>query len=189
MSAMGEEVIDLLKRDPMPATQKAPSKTLKSISGSVTLNLTPPEVSSEACTYSIDAREFQPKPEKKISGEADWAIIGFDTEYVTPDAPSSRDDIREGRAKYRVLSYQFHCLLPSGEAWSGIAVPPDGERLSMGELIVFALGSRPAVPSKTLLPRSIYLVGHYTKADLPAFSDFDSIKKSRVSRSKLVRFN
>src|SRR6476661_10847859 len=135
---MGEEETHLLKQTSLPGMQKSTSKDLKSISGSVTLNLTPPEVSSEASTYSIDARQFQPKPEKKVSGEADWAIIGFDTEYVTPDAPSSRDDIREGRAKYRVLSYQFHCLLPSGEAWSGITVPPDGDRMSTAELVVFA---------------------------------------------------
>ncbi|KRR23264.1 DNA polymerase [Bradyrhizobium retamae] len=167
--------------------QKSTSKDPKSISGSVTLNLTPPEVSSQACTFSIDASRFQPKPEKRVSGVTDYVIIGFDTEYVTPQSPSSRDDIREGRAKYRVLSYQFHCHLPSGEAWSGITVPPDGERISMGELIVFALASRPESPSDILLPRSIYLVGHYTKADLPAFSDFDSIKKIAVAvRSSFV---
>lgn len=167
--------------------QKRKPKDLKSIPGSVTLNLAPPEVSSNACTFSIDASRFQPKPEKKVSGVADYAIIGFDTEYVTPESPSSRDDVREGRAKYRVLSYQFHCLLPSGDAWSGITIPPDGERMSMGELIVFALGSRPAAAGTSLLPRSIYLVGHYTKADLPAFSDFDSIKKiASAVRSSFV---
>nr|WP_306235675.1 DNA polymerase [Bradyrhizobium sp. Bra64] len=168
--------------------QKRKPKDLKSIPGSVTLNLTPPEVSSEACTFSLDASRFKPKPEKKVSGVADYAIIGFDTEYVTPESPSSRDDVREGRAKYRVLSYQVHCLLPSGDAWSGITIPPDGERISMGELIVFALGSRPAAAAGTsLLPRSIYLVGHYTKADLPAFSDFDSIKKiASAVRSSFV---
>jgi hypothetical protein len=161
-------------------------KDLKPISGSVTLNLTPPEVSSEACTFTIDASRFQPKPEKKVSGVADYAIIGFDTEYVTPESPSSSDDIREGRAKSRVLSYQFHCLLPSGESWSGIAVPPDGERMSMGELIVFALGSHPP-DSSSLLPLTIYLVGHYTKADLPGFSDFDTIKKiASAVRSSFV---
>src|ERR1700754_1548255 len=108
-----------------------PAREAKAIPSSVTLNLTPPEVSSEACTFSIDASQFQPKPEKKAAGMSDLAIIGFDTEYVTPDLPSSREDIREGRAKYRVLSYQFHVLLPSGQAWSGIAVPPTGDRLSM----------------------------------------------------------
>lgn len=153
------------------------SREAKPIPSSVTLNLAPPEVSSEASTFSIDASSFQPKPEKKASGVADHAIIGFDTEYVTPDAPSTRDDIREGRAKYRVLSYQFHVLLPSGEAWSGIAVPSCGHRLSMGDLLVFALGSRPTRPNAPLLPRCVYLVGHYTKADLPAFSDFSDIKK------------
>ncbi|WP_375777814.1 DNA polymerase [Bradyrhizobium sp. ma5] len=167
--------------------QDRSSKDRKTIPASVTLNLTPPEVSSEACTFSIDASNFQPKPQKKVAGVSDCVIIGFDTEYVTPDSPSSRDDIREGRAKYRVLSYQFHCLLPSGEAWSGIAIPSEDERMSMGELVVFALGSRPQSQNDGLLPRSIYLVGHYTKADLPAFSDFDSIKKIAAAvRSSFV---
>lgn len=154
-----------------------PSREPKSIPASVTLNLAPPEVSSEAATFTIDACSFQPKPEKKASGVADYAIIGFDTEYVTGDAPSSRDDVREGRAKYQVLSYQFHVLLASGASWSGISVSPPGERMSMGELLVFALGSRPEKGQADQLPRLIYLVGHYTKADLPAFSDFSDLKK------------
>ena len=40
---------------------------------------------------------------------------------------------------------------------------------------MIALGSRPENSSK--LPRLIYLVGHYTKADVPAFSDFKDIKQ------------
>jgi hypothetical protein len=46
----------------------------------------------------------------------------------------------------------------------------------MGELVVFALASRPASDPRPPLPRSIYLVGHYTKADIPAFSDFKDLK-------------
>jgi hypothetical protein len=83
----------------------------KTIDGSVTINLTPPEVSSEAVTFAIHGNQFQPKPEKKARGASDYLIIGFDTEYVVPSIAVTNVDIREGRAKYIVLSYQFHCLL------------------------------------------------------------------------------
>lgn len=166
--------------------QSRSTRDPKPLRDSVTVNLTPPGVSSEASTFTIDATRFQPKPEKKASGVADYLIVGFDTEYVAPDAVS-RDDIREGRAKYQVLSYQFHCLPTSGESWSGIAIPPSGTRLSMGDLLVFALGSRPKSAGGSLLPRLIYLVGHFTKADLPAFSDFSDIKKVAAAvRSSFV---
>ncbi|MDB5566546.1 MAG: hypothetical protein JWP84_3112 [Tardiphaga sp.] len=46
----------------------------------------------------------------------------------------------------------------------------------MGELIVLALASRPVSEPALLLPRNVYLVGHYTKADIPAFSDFKDLK-------------
>jgi DNA polymerase type B, organellar and viral len=118
-----------------------------------------------------------PKPEKKSRVVPDYVLVGFDTEYVVPESPVSNDDIRAGAAKYRVLSYQFHCLLASGESWSGIAIPDDGSRMSLGELLAFALGSRPGNSDARPLSRTIWLVGHFTKADVPAFSDFADIRK------------
>jgi hypothetical protein len=150
----------------------APSKILPS----VPINLVPPELSSERVSFSVAPGDFEPKPEKKARGVSNYIIVGFDTEYVTPAEAVTNDDIREGRAKYEVLSYQFACLTKSGERWSGIAVPDKSERISMGELLVFALASRPASDQRPPLPRSIYLVGHYTKADIPAFSDFKDLK-------------
>lgn len=152
------------------------SHSPKNASPSVIVNLVPPELSSERTVVSVGPGDFQPKPEKKGRAEQDFVLIGFDTEYVVPADPVDTADIREGRAKYTVLSYQFHCILKSGESWSGIAIPNDGERMSMAELIVFALGSRSKAGDASLLPRMIYLVGHYTKADVPAFSDFKDLK-------------
>ncbi len=100
----------------MPSTREK-----RLVANTVSVHLAPPEISSKAVVVSVDAADFQPKPEKKkgkkIQEVADYAIIGFDTEYVVPPEAVTSDDIKEGKAKYRVLSYQAHCLLPSGEAW------------------------------------------------------------------------
>lgn len=153
----------------------------KLIANAVSVYLAPPEVSSEPITVSVATLAFERKPKKekgkKLQEAADYAIIGFDTEYVVPADAVSRDEIKEGKAKYIVLSYQFHCLLKTGEAWSGIFIPPAGERMSMAELVIAALGSRPDRSNQSPLPHSIYLVGHYTKADVPAFSDFKDLSK------------
>jgi len=154
-----------------------PTVPRKPIPASVAVREAPPEISSAVGTYSLDAARFEPKPEKTSRVVPGYVLVGFDTEYVVPENPVSNDDIRAGAAKYRVLSYQFHCLLASGECWSGIAIPDDGGRMSLGELLAFALGSRPNHPDNRPLSTTILLVGHFTKADVPAFSDFADIRK------------
>ena len=178
MSAMRVEVI-LLRRPfrPREIMSSGSAVDRKPIPASVAIREAPPEISSTVSTFSLDLARFQPKPEKKSRVMPDYVLIGFDTEYLVPEKPVSNDDIRAGAAKYRVLSYQFHCLLASGESWSGIAIPDDGDRMSLGELQVFALGSRPSRPDALPLPRTILLVGHFTKADVPAFRDFADIRK------------
>ena len=142
----------------------------------VTINLVLPELCSEAMRFCVVPTDFEPKPPKKGRGASNYIIIGFDTEYVTPAEGVDGTDIREGEAKYEVLSYQFACLTRSGDRWSGIAIPDKGERISMGQLIILALASRPVTDPAFPLPRNVYLVGHYTKADIPAFSDFKDLK-------------
>ena len=154
-----------------------PTVPRKPIPASVTVREAPAEISSTVTTYALDASRFAPKPEKKSRVVPDYVLVGFDTEYVVPENAVSNDDIRAGAAKYRVLSYQFHCLLASGEFWSGISIPDDGARMSLGELLAFALGSRPKHPDNRPLSTTILLVGHFTKADVPAFSDFADIRK------------
>jgi hypothetical protein len=149
----------------------------KSIPAEVTVREAPADISSAVSHFLIDATRFERKPEKKSRVVPGYVLVGFDTEYLVPESPVSNDEIRAGTAKYTVLSYQFHCLLASGESWSGIAIPEDGTRMSLGELLIFALGSRPDRPEAPLLPRTVLLVGHFTKADIPAFSDFADIRK------------
>jgi len=123
---------------------------------------------------SVGYEDFVEPPARekgKPKPELPYLIIGFDTEYVAPEA-LSRSEVKEGGGKYRVLSYQFHCRQNSGERWSGVGCPDDGERISLIEFLVFALGAGVRDGRASSLPTTIYLVGHFLRADLPAFSDF-----------------
>ena len=114
-------------------------------------------------------------------------LVGFDTEFVAPPTIKYEKDkpkpvLKEmDPAQNRVISYQYYAILPSptGESikeWSGIIYPEIGKRISRGQLMS-AVYSK-ALEDKTILklPRSVILVGHYTKADLPGFSDFKDFK-------------
>ena len=105
-----------------------------------------------------------------------YLIVGFDTEFQTPYEPVARADLKAGKAKYRVLSYQFHCKTSDGKSWSGIACPERDERMSLGEFLVFALASGTQGGHLQQIPTTIYLAGHFTRADIPAFSDFKSLQ-------------
>jgi len=138
-------------------------------------------------TLSLKAADFIQPPasttsQKKKKGkkgeksEEPYLIVGFDTEFKGPDEAVTREEIKEGEAKYRVLSYQFHCRLQSGEQWSGVGCPDNDERITLGQFLVFALGSGVKSGAVTKLPTTIYLVGHFTRADVPAFLDFKDIQ-------------
>lgn len=114
---------------------------------------------------------------KKTSLDTDpYLLIGFDTEFKTPDSAVSRGDIEQGKAKFQVLSYQFHAKTSDGTDWSGICCPHDDERMTLSEFIVFALGTGTREHGVKNLPSLIYLVGHFTRADIPAFRDFKDMK-------------
>lgn len=124
--------------------------------------------------------DFEPdvrRSERKQSADKSYIIIGFDTEYKTPDHPLELEDIKEGKGNYQVLSYQFHCETNSGKKWSGIACPDSDERMTLGQYLVFALASGIRDGAINVLPTKIYLVGHFTRADVPAFSDFQGLTK------------
>ncbi len=118
--------------------------------------------------------------ELKSNGDL-FLVVGFDTEFKTPDAPLSNAEIREGKGKYRVLSYQVHCKLydpnqPDAVEWGGVIYPNRvNERLSLAEVLTFAIWKGIQTKSVNKVPRRIYLVGHFTRADIPAFSDFKDL--------------
>lgn len=147
----------------------------------VTVFEVPPEqMASKPSLYHLRHAHFIQPPSsppnrrlKKGSVPEPYLILGFDTEFKTPDIDIQREDIRAGKAKYEVLSYQFHAITENGNTCSGICCPKDGERVSLGEFLTFALGRCISSEKINALPRSIYLVGHFTRADMPAFSDFE----------------
>ncbi len=128
----------------------------------------------------------KPKKAKKQTVPDDYLILGFDTEFVAPPRLTLKE-IREGIStlaagvgKNQILSYQFAAIGPKGEKWSGIACTDtndgvDDSRLSIGEFIVFALGSGLRSGVIKSIPSKIYLAGHFTRADFTAFSDFKSM--------------
>ncbi|SDO19925.1 DNA polymerase [Afipia sp. GAS231] len=119
---------------------------------------------------------------------SEFLVLGFDTEYQSPKDAFEIEEIKEGKAKYEVVSYQFHAINSNGVEWSGIAIPDDDQRLSFTDFIVYALslGAR----KKQQIPKTIILVAHYNRADLPAFEDrkqifwrLQNVRSSLISAS------
>lgn len=125
-------------------------------------------------------------------GEAPGArlIIGFDTEFKSPDTNLTRDQVAAGDAKYEVLSYQVWCHLfdpdkPSRPEWGGVFCPEASKRHTLGELIAYAVWSGVARGVVKKVPRDMILVGHFTRADMPALFDRNSLTLEAV-RSTFV---
>ena len=122
------------------------------------------------------------------TGKADpsrYLIIGFDTEY------QRYADDETKTLNNEVLSYQYSCLIIEKDteindnfSWSGL-VKPKGplvtDRLSLREFLIAAVQDGLSKNSNVVLPSTIYLVAHFTRADVPGFSDF----KDEVTRSAL----
>ena len=122
------------------------------------------------------------------TGRADpsrYLIIGFDTEYQRYADEVTRTLNNE------VLSYQYCCTVierdgddNSAPTWSGLLKPkgPDvSDRLALDEFLTSALEDGCARFPELKLPSTIYLVAHFTRADVPGFADF----KDEATRSAL----
>lgn len=126
----------------------------------------------------LDSANFNLGTEKTDAEQ--YLIIGFDTEFKTPNNPLSLDEVRAGQAKYRVLSYQVYCSLydplqPEAKPWNGICYPNGDNRLSLSDILIFALSKGVAEGCLKIIPKRIYVAGHFTRADFPALSDFQSL--------------
>ncbi|MCW5725658.1 MAG: hypothetical protein KIS81_11990 [Maricaulaceae bacterium] len=116
-------------------------------------------------------------------GEFPFLIIGFDTEYKTPADPIDREGLSQGLGRNTILSYQVHCKLfdpdyPDCAEWGGICFPKDGSlesRLSLTDVLTFAIWRGIETKAVKAVPQIIYLVGHFTRADIPSLSDFQSL--------------
>ena len=145
---------------------------------SVSVYETPPELGAMPTTFTLAEDDFwQPSPEEaKNKGmmSSPYLIVGFDTEFKTPDYLVNTQDVASGVAKYRVLSYQFHAKTNDGKEWQGICCTKGDERLSIADFMAFVLGKGSNNHEIKALPTNIFLVGHFTRADIPAFEDFKS---------------
>lgn len=144
--------------------------------------IAPPELKIKNSKSSIWVEEsdfYCLSPLQKIqwkNGVLPHILVGFDTEFKTPLALSASDiKADDGRAKSLILSYQFHAKTHDGFEWSGICCPDGDARLSITEFILFVLGSGARKHRRKDLPTDVYLVGHFTRADIPAFSDFQEM--------------
>ena len=119
-------------------------------------------------------------------------LIGFDTEYQSIAARELESTIEAG-AKNELLSYQFSIKLITKDAQAdapeadGIIIPDADQRLTLSEFVGFAIGSLIEKFPDLKLPNSIYLLGHFIRADFPAFSDFkDNARLTSNVRSTFV---
>lgn len=143
----------------------------------------PPSIKVSPIKYSLSKNDFVPAPipvgRQKVGRIplAPYLIIGFDTEFQTSGQSYTREEIAEGKAKNEILSYQFHAIYSEDKSsfWQGIACPRHNERISLGEFISFAIAEGVRQGRIDKCPLRIYLVGHFTRADIPAFSDFQNM--------------
>lgn len=146
-------------------------------------------------SIGVERLNFYEAPAPKLRGQkkkgeqaqplppAARLVIGFDTEYVAMKG-ATREQIAEGEAKYRVLSYQVWCQLwdpdstEHGNQWGDVFYPTEGdERFGLDTLINFAIWKGVTSEAVTKVPRQVELVCHYGKADMPALSDFRGMAK------------
>ncbi len=149
-----------------------------------TFAIEPPHIGSAVYSVDIDtARICKPKKiGRKTFPPTAYLLLGFDTEYQSID-PVRVQDVRTEtvEAKNDVLSYQYCCELVTVEgddqadqSVSGIIIPPEGTRIGLFDFVVFAIGAWSRQYPEIEIPYEIYLTGHFTRADLPGFDQFQS---------------
>ena len=134
--------------------------------------------------YQISKLNFEHRYSPNFKGDKKFLIIGFDTEY---------QNIVVGDDEYadnEVLSYQYHCAIcevgneDKEINWDGIIIPNSftkEDRLYINEFIHISIGKGLSLYPKLKIPSEIYLVAHFTRADIPGFQDF----KETDSRKRL----
>jgi hypothetical protein len=132
---------------------------------------------------SVNKKKLKGSPEEieeKAMLEAlgdEKLYIGFDTEYT--NVKEVIDQKEEDSKKNLYLSYQYTAEW-KGHRWENVGFPKDGHRLSMVEFLCWVMSECPLVKDDAdiKLPESIFLVCHYSRADLPSFREFFE-KKTR----------
>ncbi|MFK4824532.1 DNA polymerase [Paenochrobactrum sp. BZR 588] len=162
-----------------------------------TFKIEPDDEGGRTKTVSIQSHNISEPPvdgKKRTKKKEPSAhlLVGFDTEYQSLSA-NEQDSTIEAGAKNELLSYQFSIKLitkdgqPHPPETDGIIIPDADKRLTLAEFIGFAVGSLIEKFPDVKLPNSIYLLGHFIRADFPAFSDFkDNARLTSNVRSTFV---
>ncbi|WP_170765312.1 DNA polymerase [Ruegeria lacuscaerulensis] len=136
--------------------------------------------------------QFYPK-NRPSSRHIRYLVIGFDTEYQREPFVNA-DGLAEVRNQ--VLSYQYSChvITPDNagdeQHWSGIVQPKgpaDDDRLTLAEFVEHALRDGFTRHPNLKVPVNVYLVAHFTRADVPGFSDFKEEKTRKAMNLENVR--
>jgi len=162
-----------------------------------TFKIEPDDEGGRTKTVAIQSQNVSEPPVagkkrgKKVEPNA-YLLLGFDTEYQSLKANEQESFIEAG-AKNELLSYQFSIKLITKDGQSdppeadGIIIPDAEKRLTLTEFLGFALGSLIDKFPDLKLPKSVYLLGHFIRADFPAFSDFkDNARLTSNVRSTFV---
>ena len=156
--------------------------------------ITPPSEGGDRKSYPISIHNFSSTPPQNFKGDRRYLVIGFDTEYQRIEV--SDDDDIDDDTKYdnEVLSYQYSCMVVdvdrsfSHQKWDGIVIPEGPykwDRLTVSEFIHFALGHGIHEFPDINLPTEVYLVAHFTRADIPGFKDFKDDTNNQRSNLNL----
>jgi hypothetical protein len=121
----------------------------------------------------------------------DGCIIGFDTEYqnLADVLEANKEDVsvEENKEKQNLyLSYQFNAKW-NGIEWKGIGYPSEGKRLSLADFLCWVVSSYPRKKNgRVICPNQFVLICHFSRADLPSFSDFytDRMKRQLLAIRK-----
>jgi hypothetical protein len=135
-------------------------------------------------TYSVVRNRLE-QPGEAAGGLERFLLLGFDTEYQSLKPLFRHDDVRERKARYEVASYQGYAKI-DGIEFREIVIPTTPpRRMSLVDFITFLIAK--ITSAGVSIPRSIVLVGHFNKADLPAFDDREQVfAKLMAIRNSLV---
>lgn len=169
------------------------------LSKSYTYQFEPDEQGGRTRTVTINRQNVLPiakrEGRKKTPRPTAYVLLGFDTEYQTFN-PVTGGQLKAGEGtKNEILSYQFSVKVVSSDERDdepltrGIVIPKKDQRIALEEFIGCAIGSLIDAHPDIMVPPDIYLVGHFTRADLPGFVGFadqarrymDNIRGSFVS--------
>nr|WP_313022380.1 DNA polymerase [Brucella intermedia] len=162
-----------------------------------TFKIEPDDEGGRTKTVSIQSQNISEPPvagkkRKTRKDPSAYLLLGFDTEYQSLKANEQESSIEAG-AKNELLSYQFSIKLitedgqPGTPETDGIIIPDAEQRLTLAEFLGIAVGSLIEKFPDVKVPKSIYLLGHFIRADFPAFSDFkDNARLTSNVRSTFV---